>query len=108
MTCEYMHDPGAPTMTDRTTRNSDKRVPAKRKPKALGDKPYFPANQTVGMMTGHELDGDSSAFMSLAESYRFHGEDKPAICAHNAEVSDGYSKMTCLSPPVGCSRSRQI
>jgi hypothetical protein len=35
---------------------------------------------------GCELEGDDSAFVRLAQSYRFQGDDRPAICAYNAEV----------------------
>lgn len=67
--------------------NPDKRLPAKRKLKALGDKPYVPVTQTVGMMTGHELDGDIATIIRLAQGYRHTGDDTPAICTHNAKVA---------------------
>ena len=43
--------------------------------KTLGDKPYSPINQTIGMMTGHELDGELSTFVRLAQSYKFQGDE---------------------------------
>ncbi|GJE95841.1 hypothetical protein PsYK624_120310 [Phanerochaete sordida] len=67
--------------------NPDKRMSSKRKAKALGDKPYVPATQVVGMMTGHELDSDAAIFVRLAQGYRHSGDDRSVVCTHNAEVA---------------------
>ncbi|EKM54156.1 uncharacterized protein PHACADRAFT_257792 [Phanerochaete carnosa HHB-10118-sp] len=66
--------------------NPEKRIP-KRKAKALGDKPYMPATQVVGMMAGHGLDSDVVMFVRLAQGYRHTGDDRPSVCTHNAEVA---------------------
>ncbi|KIP08502.1 hypothetical protein PHLGIDRAFT_34968, partial [Phlebiopsis gigantea 11061_1 CR5-6] len=65
----------------------DKKATVKRKPKALGDKVYLPSSQTMCMVTGYELGGDTETIARLAQSYRFDGSDRPAICAQNADAA---------------------
>lgn len=38
------------------------------------------------MVTSHELAGDTETIARLAQSYRFDGDDRSAICAQNADV----------------------
>ena len=63
-------------------------VDRKGKVKALGDKSYQPSSQTVGLLSGIDLVEDIEVFVKLAEGYVFEGNDRPSICAHNAEVGE--------------------
>lgn len=67
----------------------------KRKLKALGDKPYFPASQTICMVTGHELSVEPETIVKLAQGYLFEGEDRSSICKHNAEVYCIFNITIC-------------
>lgn len=70
----------------------EKKTSAKRKTKTLGDKSYLPSTQTMCMMTGHELAGDAEVLVRLAQSYKFEGDDRTSICAHNADVNLTYNR----------------
>ncbi|CAL1708081.1 unnamed protein product [Somion occarium] len=65
----------------------------KGKLKALGDKPYGPKTQTVGMLAGTDLTEDIDVFVKLAKGYIFEGTDRREICTHNAEVASGAGKQ---------------
>lgn len=55
--------------------------------KALGDKPYMPSSQTIGMLSGTDLVEDIAVFVRLAKGYVFEGLEREEICSHNSEVS---------------------
>lgn len=59
----------------------------KGKVKALGDKPYMPSSQTIGMLSGTDLVEDIDVFVRLAKGYVFEGLEREEICSHNSEVS---------------------
>lgn len=70
-------------------------VDRKGKVKGLGDIPYQPTSQTMGLLSGIGLDEDIEIFAKLAEGYVFEGVDRPSICAHNAEVGNIGSYALC-------------
>ena len=69
-------------------RSPDKRAPAKRRTKTLGEKPFIPNSQTVGTMSGHGLMEDTEIFVKLAHGYTIEDADKTILCSRNAEVCD--------------------
>ncbi|KAI0082042.1 hypothetical protein K474DRAFT_1671564 [Panus rudis PR-1116 ss-1] len=64
----------------------------KAKLKALGDKPYVPVSQTMGMVGTTGLLDDMETFVELAKGYIFQGPDRKQICSHNAEVALNVGK----------------
>ena len=59
----------------------------KKAAKSLGDQSYRPTTQTVGAFTHDGADEDMEVIEKLARGYIYVGEDKQAICAHNAQVA---------------------
>ena len=64
-------------------------VAAKRKLKALGDAPYVPTDQAVGVVAGfgHGLVEDVDVLVKLANGYVFEGCERTAMCVRNADGS---------------------
>ncbi|KAH8107815.1 hypothetical protein BXZ70DRAFT_912770 [Cristinia sonorae] len=62
------------------------------KHKALGDRPYIPASQTLGTFSSGELVEDVEVFVKLAQGYKFDGNDRAGLCAHNARVAIDVEK----------------
>ncbi|THH27980.1 hypothetical protein EUX98_g6214 [Antrodiella citrinella] len=84
------------------------------KHKALGDRSYSPASQTFGTFVNNDSEEEVELFVKLARGYKFDGNDRASICAHNAGVAMNAGKesaaqawfllaallMDIVTPPV--------
>lgn len=52
----------------------------------MGDAIHTPETQTVGTFMGYTFLDELEGFIRMAKGYIIRGEDRAAMCFHNAEV----------------------